>query len=152
MQADLNGEPKQAEDGKLWTPGAVDFFRIVNEQITVVEEVTSGEMLLRTGEAVMSIMRDFQVNRLSLCQTVQDDYILGLDADRGNMSSTLSSTEAKGDGQTSLSLGLIVAVERLQGTELLSNSLGLLLTNEPCPHAHIAHFLPPTRIGGVQGG
>jgi exocyst complex component 3 len=58
---DFNGEPKQAEDGQLWTPGAVDFFRIVNEQVTVVEEVSNGEMLLRTGEAVMAIMRDFQV-------------------------------------------------------------------------------------------
>ena len=32
-QGDLSGEPKQADDGKLWTPGAVDFFRIVNEQV-----------------------------------------------------------------------------------------------------------------------
>lgn len=32
-QGDMSGEPKQADDGKLWTPGAVDFFRIVNEQV-----------------------------------------------------------------------------------------------------------------------
>ena len=31
-------------------------------QVTVVEEVTSGEMLLRTGETVMTIMREFQVS------------------------------------------------------------------------------------------
>lgn len=62
-QADLSGEPKQKEDGQLWTPGAVDFFRIVNEQLSVVEEVSSGEMLLRTGESVMTIMRQFQVLR-----------------------------------------------------------------------------------------
>lgn len=60
-QGDLSGEPKQADDGKLWTPGAVDFFRIVNEQVSVVEEVSSGEMLLQTGEAVMGIMKEFQV-------------------------------------------------------------------------------------------
>ena len=56
----MGGEPKQKEDGQLWTPGAVDFFRIVNEQVSVVEEVSSGEMLLRTGESVMTIMRQFQ--------------------------------------------------------------------------------------------
>ena len=59
-KADLSGEPKQKEDGQLWTPGAVDFFRIVNEQVSVVEEASNGEMLLRTGESVMTIMRQFQ--------------------------------------------------------------------------------------------
>jgi exocyst complex component 3 len=38
----------------------VDFFRIVNEQVAVVEEVSSADMLLRTGEAILHIMRDFQ--------------------------------------------------------------------------------------------
>ncbi|BDA50552.1 Exocyst complex component 3 [Coccomyxa sp. Obi] len=60
LEADLSGEPKQKEDGQLWTPGAVDFFRIVNEQVSVVEEASNGEMLLRTGESVMTIMRQFQ--------------------------------------------------------------------------------------------
>ena len=30
-------------------------------QVSVVEEVSSGEMLLQTGEAVMGIMKEFQV-------------------------------------------------------------------------------------------
>ena len=60
-QADLNSAPKQADDGRLWTPGAVDFFRIVNEQVAVVEEVSSADMLLRTGEAILQVMREFQV-------------------------------------------------------------------------------------------
>jgi hypothetical protein len=34
----------------MWTPGAVDFFRILNEQVAVVAEVESGEMLLRVGQ------------------------------------------------------------------------------------------------------
>ena len=63
----MSGEPKQADDGKLWTPGAVDFFRIVNEQVSVVEEVSSGEMLLQTGHAVMGIMKEFQVRLCILC-------------------------------------------------------------------------------------
>lgn len=30
-------------------------------QVSVVEDVSSGEMLLQTGEAVMGIMKEFQV-------------------------------------------------------------------------------------------
>ena len=63
MQADLKGEPKRGEDGKLWTPGAVDFFRIVNEQMLVVQEVSSGHLLLRSGQASLRVMRQFQVGR-----------------------------------------------------------------------------------------
>ena len=66
----MSGEPKQADDGKLWTPGAVDFFRIVNEQVSVVEEVSSGEMLLQTGDAVMGIMKEFQVQLCIQCLPV----------------------------------------------------------------------------------
>ena len=33
-------------------------------QVSVVEEVSNGEMLLRTGETVMAIMRDFQARAL----------------------------------------------------------------------------------------
>ena len=103
MQADFTSEPTVAEDGKIWTPGAVDFFRIVNEQVgvpsqgcrvvglwcprcppvfeqtlapylvhpaefvqhavqvTVVEEVSRGELLLQVGQMAVLVMRDFQV-------------------------------------------------------------------------------------------
>ena len=45
----------------MWTPGAVDFFRIVNEQVDVVASVTNGEFLLHTAQAVLEAMLDFQV-------------------------------------------------------------------------------------------
>ncbi len=32
-------------DGTLRTPGAVDFFRLLNEHVAVVEEVSRGEVL-----------------------------------------------------------------------------------------------------------
>ncbi len=50
-----------AEDGKPWTPGAVDFFRIVNEQLIVVEDIKNGVMIIRTGEVILQVMREFQV-------------------------------------------------------------------------------------------
>ena len=33
MQADMSTEPKESDDGRVWTPGAVDFFRVVNAQV-----------------------------------------------------------------------------------------------------------------------
>lgn len=50
-----------AEDGKLWTPGAMDFFRTVNEQIAVVEEHHVGGLLLRISKAAIKAMKEFQV-------------------------------------------------------------------------------------------
>ena len=65
MQADLKSEPKADKTGKLWTPGAVDFFRIVNEQLQVTQTVSSGNLLLRSGQASLRVMRQFQVHLLS---------------------------------------------------------------------------------------
>lgn len=39
-----------SEDGKVWSPGAVEFFRILNEQIGVVVQVGSDIMLLRVAQ------------------------------------------------------------------------------------------------------
>lgn len=64
VQADLKGEPRADETGKLWTPGAVDFFRIVNEQLQVTQTVSNGNLLLRSGQASLRVMRQFQVQRL----------------------------------------------------------------------------------------
>ena len=44
----------------MWTPGAVDFFRILNEQMLVVAEVNANAMLLRIGQAAVWTMHDFQ--------------------------------------------------------------------------------------------
>ena len=33
LQADMASEPKMSDEGTLWTPGAVDFFRVVNAQV-----------------------------------------------------------------------------------------------------------------------
>ena len=32
----MASEPKVSEEGTLWTPGAVDFFRVVNAQVAAL--------------------------------------------------------------------------------------------------------------------
>lgn len=60
VEGDFTHEPKASAEGRVWTPGAVDFFRILNEQVAVVAEVDTGAMLLRIGRAAVQTMRDFQ--------------------------------------------------------------------------------------------
>ena len=48
-QGDFKFEPKQSGEGRMWTPGAIDFFRILNEQVAVVAVVNRDTMLLRVG-------------------------------------------------------------------------------------------------------
>ncbi len=50
VEGDFKFEPKASAEGRMWTPGAVDFFRILNEQVAVVAEVNQGDMLLRIGQ------------------------------------------------------------------------------------------------------
>lgn len=47
LEVDVAGEPKVDNDGKLWTPSFVDFFRILNDGISTIETITKGEMLFR---------------------------------------------------------------------------------------------------------
>lgn len=60
LQADMSDEPKVGDDGTISTPGAVDFFRVVNAQVNVVEDISKGDMLLKTGQMAVRVMRDFQ--------------------------------------------------------------------------------------------
>ena len=50
LQGDFKFEPKASGEGRMWTPGAIDFFRILNEQVAVVAEVNQDAMLLRVGQ------------------------------------------------------------------------------------------------------
>eukprot|EP00882_Tetradesmus_deserticola_P033102 GHRQ01037782.1.p1 GENE.GHRQ01037782.1~~GHRQ01037782.1.p1 ORF type:complete len:158 (+),score=55.56 GHRQ01037782.1:299-772(+) len=40
LAQDVAGQPQQMSDGALRTPGVVDFFRMLNEQVSVLEEIS----------------------------------------------------------------------------------------------------------------
>mmetsp|Transcript_19085 Transcript_19085/g.53180 ORF Transcript_19085/g.53180 Transcript_19085/m.53180 type:complete len:779 (+) Transcript_19085:187-2523(+) len=59
VASDLDKTPTEREDGRLWTPGAIDFFRLVNEQVAVVQEITSGYLLHRVAESSLQQVERF---------------------------------------------------------------------------------------------
>ncbi|RMZ56271.1 hypothetical protein APUTEX25_002461, partial [Auxenochlorella protothecoides] len=60
---DYSEPPKVTAEGRVWTPGPVDFFRILNEQLGVAAGVDDGPLLAATARAAMEAMASYQASQ-----------------------------------------------------------------------------------------
>eukprot|EP00210_Caulerpa_lentillifera_P007726 g7372.t1 len=68
LDSDVNADPKTDGNGKLYTPGFVDFFRIVNDSFAAIEGVTKGEMLFRSATSTLEMMSEFITAETAILQ------------------------------------------------------------------------------------
>ncbi|MEW5314341.1 MAG: hypothetical protein WDW38_005849 [Sanguina aurantia] len=65
LVVDLQGEPKPAANGTLCTPGAIDFFRILSEEMQVIEDINDhGDVMFNAAVCSLRVLKGFQESQL----------------------------------------------------------------------------------------
>lgn len=60
-QVDMTAPPKLGGDGRFWSAGAVDFFQTINEQLGLIEPLSTDYLLHQTALVLLAVIDEYQV-------------------------------------------------------------------------------------------
>mmetsp|Transcript_30706 Transcript_30706/g.68015 ORF Transcript_30706/g.68015 Transcript_30706/m.68015 type:complete len:793 (+) Transcript_30706:137-2515(+) len=77
LDVDLQYKPKAAPNGNLRTPGAIEFFKILDEEVQVIQSIDDhGEVMFSTVLCAMELMKGFQEAQVKI---IRDRTHLGFE-------------------------------------------------------------------------